>query len=247
MNISSPLKWIIGTGALLLFLGIVFFMTDTFRFAKTLYLIARVSPYEQAGTTDKTVQVLGDSTGYGTGATSGKYTIAGLLGADYPQYTIKNQSVNGRTIEGLLEDNQDFSGQYEMILLQIGGNDILQKRGTEETLADLNALLNLLSEHTNNIVMMTSGNVGAAVAFSGEEAKTYEQLTRALRAGVQEIAQSRADFTYVDLFDEPEDDPFAEEPDTYTAADSLHPSNEGYALWYTKLKPVVEPILSEAS
>jgi lysophospholipase L1-like esterase len=170
--------------------------------------------------------------------------VAGRLGADFPEYSIKNQSVNGRTIEGLLADTTDFSGQYELILLQIGGNDILQKRSTKDTVNDLNALLERLAKHTEHIVMMTSGNVGGAVAFSGEKAATYESLSRALRTEVTNIAQTRTDFSYVDLFDEPEDDPFVENPETYTAADSLHPSNEGYALWYNKLKPVVEPILN---
>ena len=245
MITSKTALWTVGIGALLLTLGIVFFMTDTFRFAKTVFLIARVSPYEQVGTTEKSIQVLGDSTGYGTGASKAQYSVAGRLGADWPQYTINNKSVNGRTIGGLLEDTADFSGQYDLILLQIGGNDILQNRNTEAVLTDLKALLDRLAQHTDNIVMMTSGNVGAAVAFSGEKAQQYESLTRALRAGVIDIAASREDFTYVDLFDEPENDPFVENPDTYTAFDELHPSDEGYALWYSKLKPVTDELLSK--
>lgn len=223
--------------------GVVVVFTQV-RFAKTVYLIARVSPYEQSGTGAGMIQVLGDSTGYGTGATSGKKSIAGLLGADFPDFTIKNQSVNGRTIAGLLKDSQDFSGEYDMILLQIGGNDILQNRDTAQVLAELSDLLDILSEHTNNIVMMTSGNVGASIAFSGEQAQEYERLTRDLRAGVFDIARDRGDFTYVDLFDEPEDDPFLEQPEVYTSLDGLHPSNAGYALWYSQLKPVVTDILT---
>jgi hypothetical protein len=75
---------------------------------KTLFLIARVTPYEQTGTGTGSIQFLGDSTGYGTGASSGKYSIARRVGADYPAYAIKNQSVNGRTINGLLEDTKIF-------------------------------------------------------------------------------------------------------------------------------------------
>ena len=209
-------------------------MTDTFRFMKTLFLIARVTPYEQAGTGAGTIQFLGDSTGYGTGASRGKYSIAGRLGADYPTYTIKNQSVNGRTIGGLLKDTQNFSGQYDLLVLQIGGNDILQKRDTRTVLSELETLLTRLAPHTKEIIMLTSGNVGETPAFSGAQATEYEALTRAYRAGVIALAQQTPHFTYVDLFEEPENDPFAQKPGLYTSMDELHPSNQGYGLWYKK-------------
>lgn len=218
-------------------------MTDTFRFAKTLFLIARVSPYEQTGDGAGVIQFLGDSTGYGTGASSGEYSVAGRLGADYPGYTIQNQSVNGRTIAELLIDVQDFSGQYDLIVLQIGGNDILQKRTTSVVLADLEKLVQRLSPHTKELVMLTSGNVGTAQAFSGSEAQQYDDLTRQYRAAVIKLAHQTPHFTYVDLFDEPENDPFAKDPDIFTSIDDLHPSNEGYALWYQKAASALQAAL----
>ena len=221
-------------GALTVVLVILLVMTDTFRFIKTLYLIARVTPYEQVGTGAGSIQFLGDSTGYGTGASSGAYSIAGRVGADYPAYAIKNQSVNGRTIEGLLEDTQNFSGQYDLIVLQIGGNDILQKRDTSTVLSDLETLLTRLAPHTKEIIMLTSGNVGTTLVFSGAEAAEYDALTRAYRAQVVALADRTPHYTYVDLFDEPEDDTFAQKPELYTAMDDLHPSNQGYELWYNK-------------
>jgi lysophospholipase L1-like esterase len=221
-------------GALVVVFVILLVMTDTFRFIKTLYLIARVTPYEQAGTGAGSIQFLGDSTGYGTGASSGTYSIAGRVGADYPAYAIENQSVNGRTIGGLLEDTQNFSGQFDLIVLQIGGNDILQKRATSQVLSDLETLLKRLAPHTKEIIMLTSGNVGTTPAFCGVEAAEYDALTRAYRAQVVALAARTPHYTYVDLFDEPEDDSFAQKPELYTAMDDLHPSNQGYGLWYGK-------------
>jgi lysophospholipase L1-like esterase len=238
---THPKKTILAL-ALIIF-AILLVMTDMFRFMKTLFLIARVTPYEQVGTGAGTIQFLGDSTGYGTGASQGKYSIAGRVGADYPAYTIKNHSVNGRTIKGLLTETQNFSGQYDLIVLQIGGNDILQKRDTSTVLSELATLLKRLAPHTKEIIMLTSGNIGETVAFSGAQATEYETLTRAYRAGVLELAQQTPHFTYVDLFDEPENDPFAKKPDIYTSIDDLHPSNQGYGLWYQKAKDTFATIL----
>jgi len=240
---THPKKTFFGLLAVLIVILVT--MTDTFRFMKTLFLIARVTPYEQAGTGVGTIQFLGDSTGYGTGASQGKYSIAGRVGADYPTYTIENQSVNGRTIEGLLEDTQNFSGQYDLIVLQIGGNDILQKRDTRTVLSELETLLTRLAPHTKEIIMLTSGNIGETPAFSGAPATEYEALTRAYRAEVIALAQQTPHFTYVDLFDEPENDPFAQKPELYTSMDELHPSNQGYGLWYKKAENAFAKALEE--
>jgi lysophospholipase L1-like esterase len=232
-------------GLLAVLIVILVTMTDTFRFMKTLFLIARVTPYEQVGTGAGTIQFLGDSTGYGTGASQGKYSIAGRVGADYPTYTIKNQSVNGRTIEGLLEDTEHFSGQYDLIVLQIGGNDILQKRDTNTVLADLETLLVRLAPQTKEIIMFTSGNIGTTQMFTGSQAKEYDALTRTYRSRIILLAQQTPHFTYVDLFDEPENDPFAKNPEMYTSIDRLHPSNKGYALWYNKAESAFARVLEK--
>jgi lysophospholipase L1-like esterase len=232
-------------GAILLVVGIVVYMNDSFRFVKTVCLIARVAPYEQAGEGAGAVQFFGDSTGYGTGATAGKYSVAGRLGADYPAYSIKNSSVNGRTITELLEDTEDYSKQSDLIVLQIGANDILQKRDLDTALSDLEILIQRLAPLTQEIVLLTSGNVGGAKAFSGTESEQLETLTRSYRQRVIALAAKTPDFTYVDLFDEPEADPFVENPQRYTSIDGLHPSNDGYRLWYEKAKPAFDQALNK--
>jgi lysophospholipase L1-like esterase len=132
-----------------------------------------------------------------------------------------------------------------LIVLQIGGNDILQKRDTSKVLVDLETLLKRLAPHTKEIIMLTSGNIGTTQAFSGAEATQYDALTRAYRAGVIALAQQTPHFTYVDLFDEPENDPFVENPEIYTSLDDLHPSNQGYGLWYQKAKSAFGEVLDK--
>ena len=66
-------------------------------------------PYEQKGSNTKSLLILGDSTGYGTGARCAKESIAGLMGATDPDIKITNISSNGRTATELLNYLQNFS------------------------------------------------------------------------------------------------------------------------------------------
>jgi len=209
---------------------------------KTFWLIVRVSPFEQTISGTPTVLILGDSTGYGTGATDGKDSIAGLIGSDFA-LSIKNQSDNGRTIDELLSDIKNFEGTYELILLQIGANDILQKRPVETVEDELRTIINKLSTHTQHIIMMPSGNVGASPKFSGTESETYEQLSRDFRDMFLQVAND-TQLVYIDLFEPVEEDPFAQDPEKYIAIDGLHPSSAGYKKWYDTLYPAIAPILN---
>jgi lysophospholipase L1-like esterase len=227
-------------------IGLIVWLTGSWRFVKTLYLIARVTPYEQTVESAPTILVLGDSTGYGTGAQRGDESIAGLIGADYPQYTIVNKSKNGRTIGEALVfiKTQKETKEYALIVVQLGGNDILQKRPLDVVRSELSELIGILLEKSPQVVMLTSGNVGAAAAYAGtSKAEEYEKLTRQYRDMVIPLA-AESGVTYIDLFEEPIDDAFLREPKRYLAIDGLHPSSAGYGYWYARVKPVVATALT---
>jgi lysophospholipase L1-like esterase len=222
-------------------------VTHVWQFAKTIWLIVQVTPYEQKGTGDNppAILVLGDSTGYGTGAGSGNKSIAGLLGAEFLRYSITNMSKNGRTIGEALDTIKSLPADqtYELILLQLGGNDILQKRPLAVVEGELRQLFLLAHQHSAQVVMLSCGNVGTAARFvHTAEAIEYDQLTRQFRALFTTVA-TEASGTYVDVFQEPDVDVFAQEPDVYLAIDGLHPSAAGYAVWYQKLEPVLQKLL----
>jgi len=223
---------------------IVFVATQTtlFRFLKTIYLIVISTPYERTIQSAPKILVLGDSTGYGTGASKNTDTIAGRIGTDFTSYSIENKSKNGRTIGELVDVAKKVEGKYELILLQIGGNDILQKKDVREVEKQLQEIVVALSDNTNNLLMMSSGNVGGASAFKADEAVFYEGLTRTYREMFLRVA-AETQLTYIDLFLEPEVDVISQNPKKYLAIDGLHPSSEGYGVWYTTLKPVLEKIL----
>lgn len=217
------------------------FGPKTFR---TVILIGLTSPYERYLEDAETVLVLGDSTGYGTWVFNKSESIAGLISADFKDYTIVNHSKNGLTIGELLPIVQSVEGEKELILLQIGANDILQDRDLAVVEQELREIISILTDHTDHLVMMSSGNVGGASAFSGEKAQELEERSRTFRELFQRLA-SQTDLIYIDLFIEPIDDPFVIEPSRYLSFDGLHPSKYGYKLWYQSLKPVIKEQLAQ--
>lgn len=231
--------YLLATALIILVVTLVIYFVP---FSKTLWLIAKASPYEQK-VGEPTLLILGDSTGYGTGASKSNESIAGLVGQSFA-ISIKNNSSNGRTIVELLDEVKDLTGNYEIILLQIGANDILKRRDIKVVEQELRAVEKILATHTQNIVMMSSGNVGSSPKFSGNEAEEYERLSREFRDMFLKVA-SETKIEYVDLFVEPENDPFVKNPEKYIALDGLHPSSAGYQKWFLKLSEKITPLLAE--
>ncbi len=230
-------------------LVLLVWFTGTLRTLKSIWLIVEVRPYEQIGVGENppSILVLGDSTGYGTGAGHGKYSIAGLIGADYSDYTIINNSKNGRTIGEALAEIKTLptAPKHKLILLQIGGNDILAKRPIDVVRGELGTLHQEVKSRAEHVVMISSGNVGTSAAFTGtKKADEYDRLSRQYRELFIAMARE-SDVTYVDLFEETDQDAFLREPKKYLAIDGLHPSREGYAYWYKTLRPEIAVILNE--
>lgn len=219
------------------------YMWQEVRLVRSAFLITRVAPYEQVGTSETTLFLLGDSTGYGTGATSGKFSLAGRIGEAYPALTIINDSKNGDTIREAYERLPQVSKKYDVLLLQLGSNDILQRRSNEEIRTNLEQLFAKVATMAGDVLMISSGNVGAAPAFTGEEAEDYTKRTREFHTLATELSNNYENISYISLYEDPSTDPFVLYPETYLSLDGLHPSNEGYQRWYEVVAPSLLELL----
>jgi len=237
------MHWYILLAGVVLMLIFSLYYTNALRYAKSLYLIAQITPYEQVGTSEKRILIIGDSTGYGTGARDQRETIAGRIGAEWPEFSITNKSVNGDTIASATDRVKNIDGQYDLILLQLGANDIIQKHPLADVLNDLEQLIAILTPHTKEIVMMSAGNVGGAPAFRRVK-EDYQYRSRQFHQALEEFAVTQPHFTYVHFYEDPAEDPFVLDPARYMALDGLHPTDAGYGLWYQTLAPVLKKILS---
>jgi lysophospholipase L1-like esterase len=90
----------------------------------------------------------------------------------------------------------------------------------------------------DQVVVATSGNIGTAQIFP----KGTRWLIRIRTLQVREIffqTVSQENVRYVDLYKAEEVDPFAKDPVQYYAADSFHPSSNGYDVWYTEIAKTI--------
>lgn len=189
------------------------------------------------------VLVAGDSTAVGTGARSPEESIAGRLHESFPQAEIQNIGENGLKTRDLREKLEQLGdARFDVVVLQIGGNDIIRFTPYGGLEQDIAAGLDLARQHSEQVVLFTSGNVGTAPLFPAPLRWVYARRT--LR--VREIFSRQAEqygVEYVDLFQPLAGDPFAREPKVYYAADGFHPSGAGYGVWYQRIEPVVRAIL----
>lgn len=199
-------------------------------------IIASAIPYTQEGS-EVRILFAGESTGVGTGASKPEESVAGRLGVDIPDAKIENISKNGARLADLLVALRALPQEktFDIVVLQIGGNDILNFTSPETVRTGLRAVLAEATMRGTNVYLMTTGDVGNAPAFGPLLSRLYTARTNELVPMFREESKN-AGVVYVDLFEPKATDPFFLEPLKYHAADGVHPSSEGYGIWYGKLK-----------
>ena len=184
----------------------------------------------------KRILVVGDSTGVGTGADHPGDSIAGRIFSEYDDVEIVNLAKNGAKAEDVLGQLKTvYDKNFLIVLVQIGGNDILRFTDLEKLRRIINDVLALSVKKGRHVIFMSTGNVGLAPAFFPPISWIYTYRTRSVRPIFMRAA-SIAGAEYVDLFKEKGDDPFLKNPDKFYAADYLHPGSHGYGLWFEELK-----------
>lgn len=203
-------------------------------------IIASAVPYTQQGNGIR-VLFAGESTGVGTGASIPQESVAGRLGTDKPDAHIENISQNGARLLALLAVLRSLpkEKEYDVIVLHIGGNDILNFTSVDSVRSTLREVLADANVRGKTVYLLSTGDVGNAPAFGPILSLLYSFRSRELRSLFVEESE-RAGVVYVDLFMSRGTDPFALEPNKYHAKDGVHPSSEGYGVWYGKLKAAMK-------
>lgn len=216
--------------------------TRSMLIAESRELIARSAAYQQnPETPSSTLLIIGDSTAVGTGALP-EESVAGLLGADFPQVAIENLAENGATVSAVQAQlSRAAQPSYDRVLVHAGANDILRFRRAAHIEHDLRVLFEAATERSEQVLFLTAGNIGGAPIFFPPLSTWYTHQTRAVRARSM-IAAAEYGVAYVDLFIEPDDDPFLQDPWRYHAADGLHPSAAGYRSWYERIRDLLETL-----
>lgn len=176
--------------------------------------------------------IVGDSTAVGTGASTARQSVGGLIAQDHPNLLIDNRARDGATFADVAVQLAG-DARYDIVLVQAGGNDVIRMRGLDALRRDVDRVAALARRHASVVVLMPAGNVGNAPFFFPPVSWLMTWRARRLHAFVDEAAIRHA-ATYVNLFHERADDPFVRRPEL-NARDGLHPSDAGYRLWFAEL------------
>ena len=185
------------------------------------------------------ILVIGDSTAVGTGAPFGN-SVAGYIGNDFPSATLVNDSKNGMKLEEFLTRLKQHKGEkYDLVVFQIGGNDIVGLTPPSEIQSLLLQALGVSDTIASTTIVVCSGNVGLAPAFKWPLSLLYEERSRDVFHRYAQTVKEYPSAHYVDLYRNRSDDIFLTDIPKYYAPDLFHPSGDGYAVWYTEIRKTI--------
>lgn len=190
----------------------------------------------------KTMLVLGDSTAAGVGAVTPYSSTPGQLTEHYDFSHVDNYSVSGAQAKDLNDQiSKVTNDKYDLILVQIGANDIIRFHKAEDVVAILKPDFEKLTKISNKVVFITSGNLGGAPLIPFFMKSYYTNLNSEYHKAFQKLSDEIG-VIYVNTYTEPSSDPFILKPKQYFAADDFHPTGDGYYLWFVKIKDKLDKL-----
>lgn len=182
----------------------------------------------------RTIVIAGDSTAFGVGALPAEST-AGRLAAAFPHARVINVAKSGARIGHVTEQLARIEcAHVDLILIQACGNDVLEFRSVEKVEDDLRGAIAKARSLTDNIILMPGQNFSVAPFFLRGLSKIIMRHAIKVHAMVQRVTKE-LDIIFVDLFHEPAAQAFVHEPKRYYCPDGLHPSGDGYGIWFAVL------------
>lgn len=192
---------------------------------------ARVQPFHRPLPQARAqVLVLGDSTGVGLGADGPGDTVAGQLAARWPDVAVHNLSCIGHRmadVQALADDLAARRVRVDLVLLHVGGNDVLRARDVPALQHEAQALLRSLRRVAPDVVWLGPADVGVAPLFRWPWRWWLSRRARQAAAAF-ERACAREGACFIGFHEPAHSRRFAREPQHWFAADGVHPSSAAY-------------------
>ncbi len=198
-------------------------------------------PYTQnLPQSEQRILILGDSAAAGVGADNPRDSIAGRLGADFPEAYVINQGMPGRDLSELLADFPRYPTKHlKLAVIMVGANDIINFTRIKNIERDLRLAVEKATLMANHVLILHSGNLGVAPFFPKTIGWIYTLRTLQVRRAYQRVAQETG-VIYVDLYASRRDDPFLKDTAKFYASDGLHLTDEGYGVWHKKIRAAMQ-------
>jgi lysophospholipase L1-like esterase len=198
-------------------------------------IVARTTPAQSTPPgCRRTIVIAGDSTAFGVGALPAEST-AGRLAAAFPHARVINVSRSGARIGHVVEQLDKVElASADLVLIHACGNDVLEFRAIEKVEQDLREAIARARKLSSNVILMPGHDFSKAPFFMRGLSRLIMWHAVRIHAVVKRVS-AELGVIFVDLFRDPRDDPFVKEPARYYCPDRLHPSGEGYAIWFAAL------------
>ena len=172
--------------------------------------------------------ILGDSTMYGLGVKKACNTFGGLLHRKYPHASIETRARCGaktRDLSAQLERARHR--HYEMILVGVGGNDVMDLRsGLSDVGRHLAAFLEAAGKRAGLVVLSHCANLGNTGAFRPPLSYLYSLRSRKLSRLFAAASRSFGNVVHVDFYRPLHRDHYTKETrGKFLAGDGFHPSD----------------------
>ena len=202
--------------------------------ARARLLAASGRRFERRSTTRGTsILILGDSTGVGVGADLPEDSIAGLLASDFPDANVVNISESGACVSHTVEQARrlDLRRRFDIAVLHVGGNDIVEATPNDRLAADCDTLLSELARVARRTIWLGPPNLGWAPLFPLGYSWIMSARSKAAIAVFSKCAD-RHGATFVDFSAPSHAMHFGWRRREHFAADGFHPNSSSYRYGY---------------
>src|SRR3989344_1300716 len=126
--------------------------------------------------------------------------------------------------------------KYDLILISIGGNDVMHFTRTVHVEKELKALLDTVKKRSKKVVLSMCGRIDYVPNLPVALKKHYRKRQIELNTLFIKIAKEKKEL-FIDLLsDESINLPFRDSPDIYFGKDGFHPAAKGYVFSFKKFK-----------
>jgi hypothetical protein len=189
--------------------------------------------------------VVGDSAGVGIGSFDSRSTVPGRLAAAFPGTVIVNRARDGARLMDIPEQIEGSNGHFDLTLIFAGGSDVVRLSSYESVLQAAEYTLDVASSRSDHVAVVPPADVGTAPVWVWPLDVLFSRRAEVVRRAWQYAMRERTNVHLVDLRMPRDRDPFRIAPRRFYSPDGIHPSGDGYALWFAQITRQV-PLFAEA-
>lgn len=188
--------------------------------------------------------IVGDSTGVGIGSVDSRSTVAGRLSVAFPGTEIVNHARDGARSSDIAAQIDASTGRFDLILIFAGGNDAIRLSSYEVIAFAAERALDIASARSDGVAVIPPADVGVAPIWLWPLGPLFTRSANVVRRAWQFATRERPGVHLVELRLPKHRDPFRISPRRFYSPDGIHPSADGYALWFAQITRQV-PLFAE--